>query len=426
VYNTLTWIVGEKHFAVIINGEVRYAGVNFPYMKADMRLYPAHPIILGSNGQGKIFFRRVVISQLKQTPKIMIREGALTVITKQSNNMIPTIHQLITMHYGENYWFNGCAKYVMECLGETDYDYWFFAGLTGDNLAQVYYLDHFRGDGATDCILSDGKSGQFIEDVFDACGYASTFVPERQLRANREMYLQTLMAYIDKGIPVIRYHWMWGVVVGYEDYGRTLLFMTADKTEPERIAYDALFALPEGFTEGNADEYGFGWAFVGEKRRQVPLKDIYRDVIMKLPRLLTTKTSGYCFGPEAFRAWAAGIEGGRFDGMKPEEFDSWAMYIIYVCNLATNSGGCQSFLEKAQELNPDFTFLQEVRRIYRQTGHLWNDQGGQDLEAIGGGFNITLGALQDREKRDKIVAKIREFAELVDEALALLTENLKG
>jgi hypothetical protein len=43
-------------------------------------------------------------------------------VTKQSNNIIPNIHQLITMHYGENYWFNGCAKYVMECLGEPDYD----------------------------------------------------------------------------------------------------------------------------------------------------------------------------------------------------------------------------------------------------------------------------------------------------------------
>lgn len=69
---------------------------------------------------------------------------------KKSNNIIPVIHPLITMHYGENYWFNGCAKYVMECLGEKDYDYSFFAGLTGDNFAQVYSFDRFRGDGATD------------------------------------------------------------------------------------------------------------------------------------------------------------------------------------------------------------------------------------------------------------------------------------
>ena len=28
---------------------------------------------------------------------------------------------------GQNYWFNGCMDYLMECLGESpDYDYWFF------------------------------------------------------------------------------------------------------------------------------------------------------------------------------------------------------------------------------------------------------------------------------------------------------------
>ncbi len=52
-------------------------------------------------------------------------------ITKQSNNIIPIIHRLVTDEYGENYWFNGCAKYVMECLGEPDYDYWFFARADG-------------------------------------------------------------------------------------------------------------------------------------------------------------------------------------------------------------------------------------------------------------------------------------------------------
>ena len=78
-------------------------------------------------------------------------------VTKQSNNTIPNIHRFITSEHGENYHFNGCARYVMESLGKytegsdlmtddiynckkavTDFGYWFFAGLTGDVLAQVY------------------------------------------------------------------------------------------------------------------------------------------------------------------------------------------------------------------------------------------------------------------------------------------------
>ena len=57
---------------------------------------------------------------------------------RKKSNLIPIIHRLVTDENGENYWFNGCAKYVMECLGEKDYDYWFFAGITGDLFAQHF------------------------------------------------------------------------------------------------------------------------------------------------------------------------------------------------------------------------------------------------------------------------------------------------
>jgi DNA-binding transcriptional MerR regulator len=422
-YNRLTWIVGERHFAVIINGEVRYCGVGFPYMKTDLRQEPPCPVLVGSNGQGKVTFRSIRVSQLKLSPQIRIKEGALSMVTKQSNNMIPVIHQLVTSHYGENYWFNGCAKYVMECLGEPDYDYWFFAGITGDNLTQVYPYDHFRGDCATDFRLSVPGNGRTIEEVFAACGYAGSYVTEKALRANREMYLATLMAYIDKGVPVIRYQRVWSVIVGYEDYGKTLLQMTADNQEPERISLEA--AIPEPEASVNDQELFCGWFFIGEKKRQADLKQLYRDAILRLPGLLTTKTAEYCFGPEAFRAWAADIESGKFDTIKPEEFDGWCMYTNYVCILATNSGGCQGFLEKAQALNPDFAFLERVRACYRRTGDMWNSQNGEDLEALGGGFNITLEALQDRMKRDKITAKLREFAACMDEVVAILRENLR-
>ena len=345
--------------------------------------------------------------------------------TRQSNNMIPSIHKLITMHYGENYWFNGCAKYVMECLGEKDYDYWFFGGLTGDNFAQVFACERFLGDGLTDYRMCDPGKPHFIETIFEKCGYASTFIPNRDLSANREMYLRTLMTYIDKGIPVIRYQWGWSVFVGYEDFGKTLLFMTSDKTEPQRVSFDEVLSLPDGFSDEDAAFYGYGWAFMGEKREQKELRQIYRDAIFNLPNILTTKTDRYCFGAEAFQAWADEIESGKYESMKPEQFDGWTMYTVYVCNLATNGSCCFSYLEKAQELNSDFTFLKEVAELYHQMGHIWNNQNGEDLEALGGGFNITLAVLQDQEKRTKIAAKLRECAACADKVVRILNENLK-
>lgn len=425
-YNRLTWIVGEKHFAVIINGEVRYCGINFPYMKTDLYLQKPETVIIGSDGQGKKYFKSITVAQLKTTPKINMKQGELIMAAKQSNNRIPVIHPVITMRYGENYWFNGCAKYVMEALGEKDYDYSFFAGLTGDNFAQVYAKDHFRGDGATDYYLSEEGNIGFIEDIFADCGYASTFVTLNQLAKNKEMYQQTLIAYIDKGIPVIFNHWGniprnrwgWGVFVGYEDFGKTLLYLNEEMAEPDSIPFDEL--LPNEYITGQ--EASNGWVFIGEKRKQRELKDIYRGRILSLPKLLKTKTENYLFGADAFRSWAAEIENGKFDNITPEVFDNWTMYTIYVCNLATNSSCCQEFLDRALKLNPDLTFINEIRSLYEKMRHMWNEQDGEDLEAIGGGFNITLEALQNQQKRRKIAAKIREFAECTDKIINAIHE----
>jgi hypothetical protein len=363
----------------------------------------------------------------------------------RANHLMSNIHPLVTFHYGENYWFNGCARYVMECLGERDYDYEFFAGLTGDNFAQFYvYNGGFLGESSTDCRMSS-QDYAFVENIFKTCGYDATFVPEVELRANREKYLQLAMSYIDKGIPVIRC-WQepgWGVIVGYENHGETLLWMTADKAEPTRVSADELFTGGETYKDSF---HQFGWLFVGEKKEQKELKQLYRDAIRNLLTVLTTKTDTYCFGPEAFRAWAADIENGRYDRMTPEEFragyNPWPIHGVYVCNLATNSGGSRGFLYKAQQLNPDFTFLEDIRRQYRITGLLWNahheahdgfaaeyakQHGGapDNLEALGAGiFNVSLETLQNPEQRAKIIATIRKFADCMDEVVRILRENL--
>lgn len=75
VYNRLTWIVGLKHFAVIINDEIRYCGVDFPYMSADLSCQKALPVIIGSNSSIKKYFRSIRVSQLMQQPKAKNKRG---------------------------------------------------------------------------------------------------------------------------------------------------------------------------------------------------------------------------------------------------------------------------------------------------------------------------------------------------------------
>ena len=143
----------------------------------------------------------------------------------KEKNIIPNIRRFVTNELGENYWLHGCLRYVMEALGEPDYDYEFFAGLTGDIFTQVYAFDHFRGDCATDYLLSAGEYG-LIEDIFSRCGYGSECVPEEQVKAERGRYLQRILEYIDRGVPVISNldisgHKQWLVFVGYEGRGKS-------------------------------------------------------------------------------------------------------------------------------------------------------------------------------------------------------------
>lgn len=344
-------------------------------------------------------------------------------ITKQSNNIIPVIHRLVTDEYGENYWFNGCAKYVMECLGEPDYDYWFFAGLTGDVFTQHYTCTKYAGDALSSYRMDENMGGnpvKFVESIFAKCGYAATYVSNQDLQKNTEMYLNTLIAYIDKGVPVIAWGTpLVGVFVGYEDYGKVLLYITGNSNQPERVSLNKIL---HGEVEKSQYEYRSvfgGWIFVGEKKESRPLAQIYREAILEISTHMSVKTDSYFFGPEAFRAWAGDIENGKFDGMKPDEFDTWAYYTNYICVLATNSGCCNHFINKALALNPDMAYLNEIRSCYNKTAAVWSD-----LEALGGGFNITLEALQDKEKRAKIADKIREAGDFIDEVACILQNHI--
>lgn len=345
----------------------------------------------------------------------------------KEKNIIPNIRRFVTNELGENYWLHGCLRYVMEALWEPDYDYEFFAGLTGDIFTQVYAFDHFRGDCATDYLMSAGEYG-FIEDIFSRCGYGSEFVPEEQVKAERGRYLQRILEYIDSGVPVISNldisgHKQWLVFVGYEGRGEVLLFMTDNMTEPEEIPSAEVFAPSAG--DGG---WSRGLVFVGEKREQKDLAELYRQAIGRLPELMRTRAPGYCFGPAAFRAWAADIEGGRYDSVDPEVFrrDRWYLYDNYICILATNGSCCHSFLDRAQKLNPDMAWLQELHRLYQRMAEMW-EKDPDGLEAMGAGFNVTLKALRDRELRGRIAAKLREYAGLADkvlEALDLQHQNM--
>ena len=348
-----------------------------------------------------------------------------------STKMIPHITRVFFNRGGENYHFNSAVRYVMDCFGEMKLaDYSLIAGITGDFYIQFYSFDGFRGDSASDLYLG---LHNFVS-VFDKIGYNAEAVSIHELYSDRERFIKKITDSIDRGTPVIWYHGgPTGVLVGYEDNGNTVLYLRESMKEPGRLVLD------ERLMNNDNALIPHGMIIVGDKKREVSLKQLYRDAVIQLPKLLTMKTNDYVFGAEAFRAWANDIENGKYEKTDVDFFT----YEVYVLNLATNSGGCQEFFEKAQELNPDFAFLEKVRKQYRITNYLWNGghwikdvhspeereemrriYGDDTLETLGGAFGCKLETLQDKEKRALIVKQIRRFADCMDEVMRILNNNL--
>lgn len=47
-----------------------------------------------------------------------------------------------------------------------------------------------------------------------------------------------------------------------------------------------------------------GWTFVGAKKTNRPLVEIYREAVIEIPQNMCVNTESYCFGPDAFSEWA--------------------------------------------------------------------------------------------------------------------------
>jgi len=77
--------------------------------------------------------------------------------------------------------------------------------------------------------------GRFFERIFEKCGYSAAYVFSRELLKNKETYSEKLISCIDKGVPIIFMGYSGqpcGVFVGYEEYGKTLIYISGDNSEP--------------------------------------------------------------------------------------------------------------------------------------------------------------------------------------------------
>jgi hypothetical protein len=325
----------------------------------------------------------------------------------QSSKILKNIHLLMDKYQGQNFVFNGCMAYLMECLGESkDYDYWFFSGVSGDCFTQVYGQDLTKWY----CCLSHVCFDEhLIKRVFDACGYDYTFVSPQSFSANREKYIKKVVSHIDRDLPVIvkgfSILWndrLWPVeeidcVVGYENGGQVLLHLPESSITPTAFPLDIPYTL----------------VFVEDHKRVPALPDVYRQAIANIPLLnLVSPRDGISFGVQAFIDWAESIENGKFDDIPNDDIDIWRHYGEYLCIIASNVC-CPHFLNKAKKLCPDMRELTAISAVMaKMDAHI------HEFMNLEGGFDMEKHKLKDRELMRPVCEMIRKYATYYNELLA--------
>lgn len=344
---------------------------------------------------------------------------------QENANQLTGLRALYDGMKGHNYALPDCIKFIFEHLNEYDeLDYWDIAAVTGDSVAMVY--NHNLSSCSEYCVSGYLEGEEYITSVFDAFGFAVEYADFEKVKNNKAHFSQKIVDYIDRGVPVLAItnfliddldlvgaHLF---IIGYENGGNTLkLLLWGEKViNCELNDINALALI-----------------FIGEKRRDVSLEEIYLHCGRKMQYWLTLpERNGMYFGAAAFRAWANDIEVGRFED---ENLDLWENYGVYVCNLATTPAIPFFVFERLARMNSEHSsYLELYKKITgifpacvpddfvpkgEKKDGLWSE-----LEKLEAGLNpdkvrVTM---KSKKKRDEIVANLREYANRLDKAVDIL------
>jgi hypothetical protein len=169
--------------------------------------------------------------------------------------------------------------------------------------------------------------------------------------------------------------------------------------------------------------------FIGEKQREVTLEDLYLKAVQKMTYwLIMGENGGKYFGAAAYRAWADDIETGRFeDGNLP----LWENYGVYVCNIATSGGEFTYIFDKLAGVSEKYSRLTSLGKKIQKLLPAETPAGGKSLlwvklEELGGGMDMgrVRETMRDKAKRAEVAAVLRDYAERLDQAAALLEKEV--
>ncbi|MCL2445451.1 MAG: AraC family transcriptional regulator [Oscillospiraceae bacterium] len=376
------------------------------FSKAFTRFHGVTPTQLRNDRNGAKYFHPLKINVTIQ--------GGFNMARKLIDHL--PIHQLIHNDQGQNYVFNGCMQFLMECLGENEaYDYWFFSAVSGDDFVQVFSTDKTK---YLTCFSQAKFDETLLRRCFDAVGYEFSMISAEEWRKDNKTCSEKIKANIDKGIPVIGHGFVYETK---EDFGKWLSGKPSCGDISCIVGYegDTFFALPDTAThlipfQLNDDLPFVAFAFVEDKKTAPSIAQAYRQVLLAAPQLMKTPlVNGVHFGNDAYEQWAQAVENG-FYRVTREEWESitafgWWYYMTYVCVNSSNIHANRHFiLDRALQFNPELADI--VRALKREYETLRKLE--EKLEKVNGGFSVTYDVLQDAKQCKKIAAVLRQFAEV--------------
>jgi AraC-like DNA-binding protein len=321
------------------------------------------------------------------------------------------LHQLQYPEQGQNYVFNGCMKFLMECMGEDEqYDYWFFSAVSGDCYVQVYGTNKNKWH---TCFSQSKFDDALIQRVFDAIGYDFSYIDAESWQRDKDGCKAKLISYIDKGIPVIGkgfYHspsdggekWPTdevSCIIGYENNGERFYRLPEEATDLVPFTLD--------------DPLPYTFVFIEGKKKTPPVAEVYRKALMDAPRLMRTppgQNGDVFFGNDAFEQWANMLESDFYQMLLRgnNDISLWRYYNVYICIIATNIYSKRHTTDRAIQMNPELTDMAPLLdQEYKALDELENQ-----LKEAGGDFNISYGVLEDPAKCQNIARIMRQFPDV--------------
>ena len=195
------------------------------------------------------------------------------------------IHPLQYPNQGQNYVFNGCMNFLMECMKENkEYDYWFFSALSGDCFVQVFNVNKQKW---STCFSQSKFDYQLIKRVFDPIGYDFIYIEPEEWKKNKASIKEKIIQYIDKGVPIIAKGFQ-SIVKGIQLPTNEVSCIVSYDTDRQHF-YRMTEETTDLITFSLDDPLPYIFVFPGKKiKESESIASIYRSALINAPKLMHT------------------------------------------------------------------------------------------------------------------------------------------